>query len=143
MIPEFDWVKARTECSPAAVFERLKISIRSDADARTKTLVQSNANYGFSAVSEGRTISVYLQMSRSIAPEQDAHRSVVFTLTADGINVKDGNDRLICDATLTFDNDGDCRLKCGDEELELWQFRKRTLEDLPFSNPFRRDVNSR
>jgi hypothetical protein len=39
MKPEFDWVKARTACSSTAVFEKLKLSVKNDAEIRTAALL--------------------------------------------------------------------------------------------------------
>ena len=57
---EFDWVKARSECSAIEVFERLRLSVKADADQRTQMLIAKGANYGFNAISEGVAISVFL-----------------------------------------------------------------------------------
>jgi hypothetical protein len=127
---EFDWVKARTECSPDIVFERLRMSAKSDAHSRTQTLLEKNANYGFVVTSHGSTFSVVLQGN-------GLHRAIVFTKTAEGVDVIDEQDRPLLKATLTLSNECECRLKVSDTELDLWQFRKMALEEFFFSNPWR------
>lgn len=121
---DFDWVQARTECSPSAIFERLKISLKTDAKIRTQALIQKGSDYGFSVISEGRSVSVFVQGN-------NLSRSVVFDLTEDGVSVHTG-DKHIAEATLTLNDEGECRLKVGDKELELWQFRKFALEEFFF-----------
>jgi hypothetical protein len=41
---------------------------------------------------------------------------------------------LLYEGKLTLSNDGDCKLKVGDTEYSLWQFRKLTLEDVLFTS---------
>ena len=57
--------------------------------------------------------------------------SVRFVLADDAIEVLH-NDLLAFKGVNTLCDDGRCRLKVGDRELDLWQFRKRALEDLFF-----------
>lgn len=126
---EFNWVKVRAECSAEAVFQRLRLSLEVDARSRTDMLLKENAPYGFTTISQGASVSVFIQGGIT------EPRSIVFTQTADGISVRDGNDKAMMEATLTLNNDGDCRLKVDGKELELWQFRKLALEDFFFSSP--------
>jgi|SRR5581483_421786 len=126
---DFDWVKARAECSAEAVFQRLRLSLQADAESRTEMLLKANASYGFTTISQGASISVFIQGGIT------EPRAVVFTHTESGISVRDENDKLTIQATLTLNNDGECRLKVADKELELWQFRKLALEDFFFSSP--------
>jgi len=118
-------------CSPTEVFQRLKLDVKADAEARTRYLLDHNGTYGFTAISNGRSISVFIQ-GGGVTPGP----SVVFTQTEDGISVHDEADNLIFDATLTLSDKGECRLKVDGLELESWQFRKLALEDLFFSNPW-------
>jgi hypothetical protein len=128
---DFDWVKARTDCSISNVFERLKITVARDAAARTDTLIKGGAHHGFSAVPEGRTVSVVLQG----VPEQ---MSVVFEKKETAIAVRDGEGKQTFEATLTLNDSGECRLKVDGKELDLWQFRKLALESFFFDNPWRK-----
>src|SRR4051812_18183480 len=100
MVPasDFDWVKARTECSPATVFQRLKIGIKADVEARSRSLLEAKAGYGFTAISEHGTMTVFLQGN-------SLRGSVVFEQTENGITVHDGNDKLLCEASLTLNDD--------------------------------------
>jgi archaellum component FlaG (FlaF/FlaG flagellin family) len=126
---DFDWVKARAECSRQVVFEQLRLGAKHDAATRTEMLLKKNASFGFCVVSHNSSFSVLMQGDISEL------RSIVFTLTADGISVQDGSGKPIATATLTLNDDGDCRLEVEGKELDFWQFRKMALHDLLFGNP--------
>lgn len=132
MMPEtnFDWVRARFECSPTKVFQQLKRQIEKDVETRND-LRSPDSNFGFDTTSQGNSITVFVQGNR-------LHRSVIFEQTDLGITVRDGDDKMLYDATLTISNDGECRLKVGSVECESWQFRKLALEGLFFDDPWRR-----
>jgi len=49
------------------------------------------------------------------------------------VNDKDG--KKILEATLTLNDSGECRVKIGGQEYELWQMRKKALENLFFKTP--------
>ena len=59
---------------------------------------------------------------------------VEFICTKNGISAHNGLGEIVIAATLTLNDDGDCRLKAGEEGslLTLPQFRKRALESLFF-----------
>lgn len=60
-------------------------------------------------------------------------RVVSFHLTSKGIAVhKDGSLKPNIEASLTFNNDGECRLKIAGVEYDFWQFRRTALEELFF-----------
>ena len=50
------------------------------------------------------------------------------------IVVVDENDKELFSASVTVNNDKECVVVVGDEELEQWQFRKKALETLFFPN---------
>lgn len=125
----FEWVKARSECCPAKVFQQLRLGVEADIKARMSTL-SDEANYGFTATSSPGSITAHIQGNR-------LRRSVTFDETDDGISVRDESDKVMFRATLTLNNEGECRLKVSGQEYELWQFRKMALEHLLFDNPWR------
>ena len=125
---DFGWVKARYECYPEKVFTELRIGAERDVKARNETL-PANAGYSFTIQSDGGMFSVVLVGNRLV-------RGVDVVLGDNRINVRreDGD----FEATLTLNDQRQCRLKIGDREFECWQFRKWALEDLFFNNPWRK-----
>ena len=51
------------------------------------------------------------------------------------IQVNDKDGKKILEATLTLNDSGECRVKIGGQEYELWQMRKKALENLFFKTP--------
>jgi hypothetical protein len=100
-----------------------------DYQLSTTVVLERRAVYGFITTAHGNRFSVVLQ---STGLES---RSVVFEQTEVGVVVKDGDDNEVLEATLTLNNQGECRLKVGKEELEFWQFRRLVLEDFFFNPP--------
>jgi|ERR1039458_6324568 hypothetical protein len=127
--PDFEWVKARSECSPATVFQQIKLGVESDVKARNPTL--AGENYSFRTSSRGGSITAYIQAN-------GVYWSVTFRQTKDGISVHDENDKVMFDATLALNNDGECRLRLRgtEQEYQFWQLRKMALEHLLFDDPW-------
>jgi hypothetical protein len=126
---DFDWVKARSECSLVAAFIRLKKNIRSDVEAANQLYKDIHRKFGI-IVHDGGTFAVY----------EDAipHQNVTFKLNESRISVSgecDGQDEVKFFATLTLNKDKKCMLLVGGDELEEWQFRKRALEAIFFLEP--------
>lgn len=119
----FDWVSARFNCSTAKVFEKLRAGVRADVEAiQAKT---AGAHYGFDFSSNGDSFVVLLQGNQ-------LHDSVVFRLKENSIFVMDTNDKELFAARPTLNDKGECVVKIGDRECEIWQVRKRALEGLFF-----------
>jgi hypothetical protein len=60
---------------------------------------------------------------------------VIFSRSPAGVEVRDSeSNSLIHEGILTLSNDGHCRLKVGDVEYDLWQFRKLSLENVLFTS---------
>ncbi len=127
--PDFDWVKVRSECTPAKVFQRLKLEVKADVDSRNATR-PLGVMWAFNTTPAEDSITVFLSGARSPG-------SVIFEQTELGISVRDGSDKIIFEATLTLNNYGECRLRINDGEYEMWQVRKMALEDLFFNTPVR------
>lgn len=127
---DFDWMKARAECSTAVIFEQLKLQLRHDvekAQLMRKTYEGLPPHYAFrlTAAADGRTVTVLVQGSR-------IHDSVSFRLTDTEIEVigTDGGRKF--SATPTLNANRECRLKVGKDEYELWYVMKMALEELFF-----------
>ena len=124
----FDWVTARAACSIGSLFEQLKIQLKDDIDTRQSLAKGPPFYYGFKYVAENNTVAALLEGHK-------LHASVVFRLRNGVIEVLGADEKVLFTAAATLNDEGECRLKVADQELELWQFRKRALEHLFFSIP--------
>jgi hypothetical protein len=121
---DFDWVTARSKCSVAAVFERLKLLMADDAEKRNGLRERGEAI--FSVIEGGSTrFSVIAKM------DHVGHKSVSFVSGVDEIAVSMEGNQLF-KATVTLSNDGNCRVLIDGKEHDLWQVRKMALETLFF-----------
>jgi hypothetical protein len=120
----FDWVTARSSCSLPNVFKELRLQVEEDVKTRN-ALRPNNSPYEFSVVENGDGFTVILEA-------QDVHRSVEFSLAGHAILVRDGKREDMFDVTLTFNDEGQCRLNVKEKECELWQVRRMALEELLF-----------
>jgi hypothetical protein len=120
----FNWIKARADCSLAQVFKQLELGARNDVDtANAQRMAEDRHKFSIST-SAGR-FSVTRESSRALP------LSVDFSLESDEIVVCTGNE-IILKATITLNNEGRCMLKVGDEELEQWHVRRMALENFFF-----------
>lgn len=125
---EFDWVTARANCSIGLLFEQLKVQVEKDIAARQARTQGPPFYYSFRFKFENDAIIALVEGHK-------IHESVTFRLSNQAIEVMGKDGELLFSATATLNNDGDCRLRVNGEELELWQFRKKALEDLLFVVP--------
>jgi hypothetical protein len=124
-MPPVDWVTKRSQCSPVQVFETLRAQIEKDVEIRNG-LRPTPCGYKFLFIGSQVTFTV-------IRDGNQTPRSVKFDLTIeDVISARDEQTQHKTEATLTLNDEGECRLKVGIEQLECWQFRRRMLEDLFF-----------
>jgi hypothetical protein len=63
---------------------------------------------------------------------KDVRKSVIFSLTEHAISVQDDKGNPMFDVTLTFNNEGECRLTVNGDERDFWQVRRMALEELLF-----------
>jgi hypothetical protein len=120
----FDWVNARAQCSLLVVFKQLEWGCQEDvksANAKRK----EGGHFKFEVASFPSRFCVLIDGDFS------EKREVNFSLEKNGIKITSG-DSLDLFATITLNNDGECRLKLKDEEMEFWQVRRATLEGLFF-----------
>src|SRR5258708_32242629 len=123
-LQNLDWVKARSSCSLAAVFEELKSEIKRDVETRNG-LIPPQAHYHFRVTEKGNEIRVHSESNLGPNP-------VVFTLTEKAISVQTGKGKPILEATVTLNHEGRCVAKVNGTECEFWQMRHRALEELFF-----------
>lgn len=121
---KFDWVKERSSCTLPKVFKELRLQVEQDVNARN-SMRPSHAPYEFSIKEDVGEFTVSLEA----AGVQD---SVVFRLSEHAISVSDGEGQNIFSITLTFDDEGKCRLNVNDQPREFWQVRRMALEGLLF-----------
>ena len=121
---EKDWVTARSLCSLPNIFKELRLQVEEDVKTRN-ALRPKNSPYQFSVTENGDGFTVLLEAS-------DVRRSVIFSLTQHAILVRDSRGKDVFDVTLTFNDQGECRLNVQEKERELWQVRRMALEELLF-----------
>jgi hypothetical protein len=125
---DFNWVVARCECSPNQVFETLKSQVKSDVEEREASLTQEQKlRYRFSFMPGRNDFSVLVEGAGNI------HGAIKFGLTETGIVVFNEQGMEMFGADVTISDDGECKLKIDGEEKDLWQVRKKALEQLFFS----------
>lgn len=122
----FDWVTARRKCSAGEVFETLLAGARANVEA-------------MATATDGQTVNLFklssLDGSFSVSrPRFSGLIGVRFYLADQEIIAEPF--RLggagVLTATLTLNDDGECRLLVEGVELQPWQFLKRALEPLLF-----------
>ncbi|MFZ0638330.1 MAG: hypothetical protein WA020_04530 [Candidatus Acidiferrales bacterium] len=123
-ISKFDWVTERSSCSLPKVFRKLRLQL--EADVKTRNAQRpNNSPYEFSMAENGGDFTVLLEA-------KDAYRSVIFSLAEHAILVRDDKGNQMLEVTLTFNDQGKCKLHANKEERELWQVRRLALEKLFF-----------
>ncbi|MGO9641989.1 MAG: hypothetical protein ACLP1Y_11870 [Candidatus Acidiferrales bacterium] len=120
----FDWVTKRSLCSLSKVFNALRLQIEEDVKTRN-ALRPDNSSYEFSVAENGGDFTVLLEA-------KDVHRSVTFSLAEHAILVRDDKGNQMFEVTLTFNDEGECRLNVNEKERNSWQVRRMALEELLF-----------
>jgi hypothetical protein len=123
--PQFDWVAERSACSLPKVFKDLGAQLAADVKTRN-ALRPNNSPYEFSVKEDVSDITVVLQAA-------DVRKSIIFNLTAHSILVRDDEGNQLFEVTLTFTDDGKCRLNVNEQPREPWQVRRMALEELFFA----------
>lgn len=117
--PDFDWVTARHECSADKMFHQLRLLALSNVETRN---AQAPDSVGFTATHDG---------SFSVWNKRGSERKAVdFTLMRQTMTVSNGDPFSV---TVTLNNQGVCKCRVGDEELDPWQLLKKALEPVLFS----------
>jgi hypothetical protein len=123
---DFRWVEARSKCSIAVVFAEIRLGAIGDCE-QAQAELSKNGWPGFETT-EMRSNRFAVIRSHNPA----FNRSVEFVCNGSAIEVNDGNGKILMTATLTLTDEGECKLKVGDRELDQWQFRRAALEELFF-----------
>jgi hypothetical protein len=122
--PKFDWVTERSSCSLPKVFKTLRLQIQEDVKSRN-ALRPDNSPYEFSIAENAGDFTVTLQA-------KNVRQSVIFSLAEHAISVRDDKGTPMFDVSLTFTDEGKCRLIVNNQPRELWQVRRMALEELFF-----------
>jgi hypothetical protein len=120
----FDWVTARSVCSLLGMFEKLKMQVKSDIDARN-ALRPQYAHYVFSVVSSGS------ERFAVVVEGTQIRDSIAFELGKESISASN-QQGVIVEFIVTLCDDGECRFKIGTKEYDSWQIRKLVLEEFFF-----------
>jgi hypothetical protein len=121
---KFDWVTERSSCSLPKVFKTLRLQVEEDVKSRN-ALRPDNSPYEFSLAENAGDFTVRLEA-------KDLRQSVTFSLAEHAISVRDDKGNPIFDVTLTFTDEGKCRLNVNNQPREFWQVRRMALEELFF-----------
>jgi len=121
---DYDWVTARSTCSAAIVFEKLRAQAKKNVETRNAMLPKIN-RYVFAFSDNGSTsFSV-------VVTGHDIHGSTRFHLHNEEITISSG-DAALYELSPTICDDGECRLKSNGQEYDLWQILKMALENVLF-----------
>lgn len=120
----FAWVAERSDCSLPKIYRTLMAEVEEDVRVRN-SLRPDLAPYEFSIEEKLNTFVVHMNAS-------DFHRSVTFCLEEHAIIVLDNSGNQMFEVTLTFTDDGNCRMNAKQQSRESWQVRRMALEDLLF-----------
>jgi hypothetical protein len=131
---DFNWVDALSHCSLERAFERLKVQVGEDVKQRKDQLKKDSANYTVELWPDGSSFAV------AVVGNGIKNMGVKFLLADKAIEVRNAEDKTMFEATLTLNDDGECRLMVNGQEKEFWQFRKLTLEKLLFTSPWNRSA---
>jgi len=130
-VTEFSWVKARQECSMANMFLGLKEEVEKDVQA-AKTLFKGTGRaFDFKTGSDSFTVYEGVRPLRTVKFSLDETGTKIVVEQDNG----DGQPTSRIEVGLTLNKEKQCRFIVGDEELESWHLRKRSLERLFFSIP--------
>lgn len=122
--PEFSWVRERHSCSAFAMFTKLRLEIEQDVKERND-LRPEERWYGFRVVSSGSTFSVLREGNR-------ISKSATFSIKEGQIVVTDDKDKVVLKASLTLNDEGECKFKIDGKERESWHLRQMVLEEMFF-----------
>jgi hypothetical protein len=133
LVPEdFDWVTGRANCSLPQMFKKLQMSIAADVEVRNNLISPANRQrLTFSFVNgSGNRFSV-IREEYVLLPVAPTSRSVDFVMSNGAISVSEEGTAFLS-ATVTLNKFGRCVYKVGEEELEVWELRRKALEKLFF-----------
>lgn len=124
---DLKWVEARSACSLAQVFKELQAGIENDvASINLTKRFGPDESFGTTLTANGTVLVI---TRRSIV----GPRVVVMALNGK-IEIHDEATGKNSVADVALSDDGRCKLKIDERELEQWQVRKLALESLFFDS---------
>lgn len=120
---EFNWVKARSECSLNRAFEILGEVVKTDVEI---------AN----GLRRGAKFQVTYKHKKIIVTREendDEVSSVVFELSPTAISAREGKREPMFSAKPRLSEMGDCLFEIDGQLYKLWQICQKALEDLFFA----------
>ena len=130
---DFNWVKARVDCSLAVEFGRLNFSAKSNVECRNETLPRNNAV----EFSHHNDSDQQFEVSRTpVGGLVGRKYEVIFLRRNNHLLIRDNFLNLSYELTLTLNDDGECRFRIdGKGEFKRWQVMRRALEPIFFDPP--------
>lgn len=122
----WDWVTAREKCSIVKMFELLGLEASSNVEVMNSLLADRGSNLW-----EFVTTNAAFSVSRR---EFTGLVGVRFALRGNQIHAEGQGVKVSLMASLTLNDEGECRLLVGAEQLDRWQFLRRSLEPLLFKS---------
>jgi hypothetical protein len=98
----FPWVEERANCSLSVIFERLKMDVQADVDAKNK--IDGDNQFTKYRVGYGPQAIAVTSGEPNLTID-----SVSFHQTKTAIEVKDAKQIVLLTATPTLSDDGNCR----------------------------------
>ena len=123
---EFDWVKARSDCTVRAVFKRLAEDVRSDLDRFALLHPGPAQSHEFGECGKDRFFVEHKKVHRVVFEREDSEIRIDRWAYI-------GDHTPLMVLTVRLDDDGECAMV--DEEqnaLKPWQVRRKALEDTFF-----------
>jgi hypothetical protein len=124
---ELNWTKLRAECSVIEMFKSLQLGIEDDIATFNKIPVRSPHEGFASSLTQDGSVFIVTQRER-VGPR------VVFFIKEEKIEIRDEATRKNYVASVILNDEGRCKLRIEDREMELWQVRRLALEPLFFGD---------
>lgn len=125
--PDFDWVTRRAKCSAESMFGVLRRLAQENILRRNAVTEphEGAERFRFEEPEGRHHFAVYEPTTMG------SRKAVDFRLEGGVISVKPSKGDSF-EATMTLDNNGRCKFKVGEDELDSWQVLKLGLESLFF-----------
>lgn len=123
---DFDWVTVRAGCSALNMFELLKAEATKNVEAIKAVTKLNGQEMPLKMFNNGSMFGVIRPYRRF------EETGVRFALYQDEIRVESQGLKVSFTATLTLNDDGECRFLVDGQTLDRWQVLRRALEPLFF-----------
>jgi hypothetical protein len=120
---DFEWVKARSTCSVAEMFTRLKLEVEQDVKVRN-ALRPAEAYYGFRVVTAKDSFAVAREGNQVGA-------NVAFFCRSDRIDIL-CDEKALLTAKVVLNDDGECVFDVNGDQKQSWHLRNIALAPIFF-----------